>query len=152
MQDFYDRKPTCSVTEHKVIEVANSKPELFLDPEGNINIPRVLFYLGFDIRKGKDVHNQNYTVHEDFCIRHSKDNLKCYKTTVYAGDIRNAAKVVDGKPVQDENGNPVLDKNRLHHMSVVYEGGAVLQPDDLDKYVTPDMLINISDLGGKRSG
>lgn len=145
MQDFYDRKPVCAVTEHKVFEVAERNPELFMQG-GEINIPRVLFYLGFDIRSKDDIHNYNYTVQEDFRIRSSKYPRKCYATKVYSGDVRNAVKVVNGQPVFRE-GKPVFDKERLHAMAPVYEGGAVLQADDIDKFVTPDMLMDISEIG-----
>ena len=141
MRDFYDRKLTGSVTEHKVIEVAESNPELFM-PEGEVCVPRVLFYLGLDVRSS--MYDNNYSVEDDFLIRSTKFPTKAYKTRVYSGDVRKATKI-------DENGNPVPDKDKIHPMSQVYLAVNVLQADNIERFVSEKDMIDVSTIGNKKS-
>lgn len=152
MELNYEQGTHCAATHHIVQEIAESNPDMFIQPNGEINIPRCLFYLGFDVRmditvEGKDrdgyYNRHNYNSKDNMLIRSSQYPTKAYRTTVYSGWLRGAANI---EGVKDKNGNiPKLNPKRLHHLQDVYRKVGILQATDLDKFVRKEDLLDLDD-------
>lgn len=126
----------CSVTEEKVIETAKSNKELFYF-EGGINIPRVLFSLGFKIDFSD--YGKGYRVTGDVYVRNTKKPHLVYKTKIYSGKVRKKVKsVVDGKINYGKD---------FHEMLKLYQKTEILQPDNIYDYIPEEDMENILSIG-----
>lgn len=152
MEVGYEQGTHCAVTEHFIEELAESNPSLFKSPSGEINIPRCLMYLGFDVRtdiivSGKDKyghHNKfNYSWVDNMYIRSTQYPTKAYRCTVYRGWLRKAANTAG---VKDKHGNvPALNPKKLHHLEDLYKRVGILQATDLGKFIPIEELEDLDD-------
>ena len=158
MEIGYEQGTHCAATEHIVQELADSNPELFKNAFGDIDIPRCLMYLGFDIKmnitvEGEDrdgyYQKNNFSIKKDMLIRSTQYPTKAYKATVYSGWLRGAANV---DQVKDKNGNiPQLNPKKLHHLRDLYQKVGILQATDLDKFISPEDLLDLDDKKWEKS-
>lgn len=152
MEIGYEKGQHCAVTHHFVQELSETNKELFKNPDGSINIPRCLMYLGFDVKVNLTVegydrdgfyNKMNYSVKHDMLIRSTQYPTKAYKTTVYSGWLRKAANTIG---VKDKNGNvPMLNPKKLHHLQDVYRKIGIIQATDLGKFVNKEDLLDLDE-------
>lgn len=141
MELGYEQGTHCAVTEHFIEELAESNTSLFKTPSGEINIPRCLMYLGFDVRT--DLPNFNVEKVDNMYIRSTQYTTKAYRCTVYRGWIRKAANTYG---VKDKEGNvPMLNPKKLHHLQDLYKRVGILQATDLNKFVPYETLEDLDD-------
>jgi hypothetical protein len=136
----YSQEVSCCVTDHLVQEVSKLHPELFIDKNGKVKLYEVLFHLGFNI-KIKDI-SKNVSVHDDALIRSMSDHEKCYKARVYKGVVRQAVLSV-------VNGDITFDKYNMHELAKAYDKYEVLQPVNLNEYVSSEDLFWVKDFGNR---
>lgn len=152
MEIGYEQGQHCATTHHMLIELAQTNEELFKTPSGDIDIPRCLMYLGFDVKTSITVegfdrdgfyNKNNFSIKENMLIRSTKYPTKAYHTTVYSGWLRGAANK-DG--VKDKKGNvPMLNPKKLHHLQDLYRKIGILQPDNIEKYVPVEFMVDLDE-------
>lgn len=131
----------CSVSQELVEFVANMYPEHFID-NGKINIPSVLFMLGFKI--DFDRPESSYYVMPERIIRSKSRPYLTYTTTVYNGNVRQEIKSF----AIESSGryNIVYDKYNIHFLSAAYREYEVLTIDTMDM----SKLVDINTIGDSR--
>lgn len=141
MKELINRIP-CSVSQELVEMVADRYPSEFRDDKGSINLPKLLFTIGFKVEYDGVGNRSNlgyYTI-PDVHVRDNYLPSRLYKTSfVYNGEVRNEV-------ISSENGRYEYS-NVKHSLCSLYESLEVLQPINLDDYVLEDDFINILDFG-----
>lgn len=132
----------CSVSKEFLEYAANLHPEVFIK-NGEINIPKVLFMLGFKI--DFDRPDNGYYIMHDRIIRSKSRPYMTYKTTVYNGNVRQELKAWLIDPITGK-GKPVYDNTMIHFMAKAYSEVEVLTIED----ICDDVLTCIDDVGDHR--
>ena len=132
-------KTPCAVSQECVTAVANIYPEVFKDKKGKVKVYSVLYALGFDLNPAFK-HKCIYT-NPNVRIRSNEKPDMTYVTTVYNGTVRYEVSHIN------KEGYVIYDKTRLHWLAKTYERFEVLQPPELNKYVSEDKLTNILEIG-----
>lgn len=142
MKELYEN-PACSVTKELVEYIADSNPKLF-KPTGRVNVGRVLFYLGFRVRQGRQegegLFTGGYKIIPDVYVRDNTQPTKAYKTTIYAGNVRKEI-------VGFENGVPVYEKREYHRMWDLYQKYEVLTVENVRNHPS---YIDVKELDNGR--
>lgn len=131
----------CSVTKELVHEIAHMFPTEFIKGDGEINLLRVLWSLGFKITSRDEYYLRGVLEVKDVIVRNNKLPSQVYKTDLYNGSIRRKDEGVD------KNGKVIYSKKEWHTLKDLYDKMEVLQPSDLFKYFSEDDMMNILNIG-----
>ncbi|AHK11147.1 hypothetical protein S14_35 [Shewanella sp. phage 1/4] len=126
----------CSVSIEVVNHVASLMPQYLTYSNGDTNIPRVLFMLGFQV----DSCGNGYAKYDNVIIRNKDRPYMTHTTCIFNGRVRKEVSH------QDEYGNVIFDKNRTHFMERVYIENEILTLAGLDSSV----MMNINKVGIKK--
>lgn len=138
MKDLQNRIP-CSVSQELVDVVANTYPESFKDENGNINIPKLLFFIGFKINYG--LKTLGYYKNFDVLVRDNEMPSKVYKTAcVYNGEVRNTVLDIDSR------GRFVYTRTK-HSLASLYEQIEIVHPNNLKDIVPEEEWTDILEIG-----
>lgn len=130
------REVPCTVSSCVVELIADQSPEYFKDKDGITDIPRVLFFLGFNINQGRPwEHIQTY---KGVMIRNPRMPSQVYETTVYNGRVRNEVDAVVDGVIK-------FKKNTPHYLQRAYIKNEVLTVSILPEAV----LVDIGSIGSK---
>ncbi len=127
--------PNAMVTKELVREVACSDPNKFISEDGEMNLYKVLQYLGFKI--SHNFYNKDIVFMKDILVRTRDRPYMVYRTDVYKGHLSK-------KKVGRVNNKPLYEYHKLYDW---YDVETILQPTDISKYVIEEELINITEVG-----
>lgn len=127
-------KTLCTVTQEMVTAVAEQFPEKYIDDRGEIKLYSVLQDLGFYIDHADYL--KGVRTSDDVIVRDTSMPSRVYRTKIYNGTVRNE--------VERMNGNKKIIDKFWHYIYDKYE---VLQPKDLQKYVSLDKMQSVLDIG-----
>lgn len=128
--------PLAMVTKHLVTEIACSDPDVYIDEYNEIRTYKVLEYLGFKV--AHSLYNKNIHLEEHTLVRCTDKPYLVYYADVYKGYLRKVK-------IGECNGKNIYDYHKLKYM---YDKYNVLQPSDLSIYITPEELLDITEIGG----
>jgi hypothetical protein len=117
-----------------VTAVAEQFPEKYIDDRGETKLYSVLHDLGFYIDHADYL--KGVRTSDDVIVRDNSMPSRVYHTKIYNGTVRNE--------VERMNGNKKIIDKFWHYIYDKYE---VLQPKDLQKYVSLDKMGSILDIG-----
>ena len=130
----------CSVSQELVNMVANEYPLDFKTANEEINIGKLLFYIGF--KMDTEVKGLGFYRNYDVLVRDNKNPSKLYKTAcVYNGEVRNLVEEVDPRTGR------ITYSNSKHPLCWLYENIEVLQPKHLETIIAKEDFFDILDIG-----
>jgi hypothetical protein len=121
--------------------IANKWPKRFKN-NGNIDINKVLFHIGFKVEDDGVTKHKGYNTNFDVYIRDNNNPSRGYKTKcIFNGEVRNIVWLLDPK-----TNKPIYTK-QIHPLYRLYEQFEVLQPKDIEKFIKSEDFVSTLDIG-----